>query len=112
MDDLYRDFILEHYKRPRNFGELDSPDREAHEATIALLERDARWEELIAALERSASAPDAGDAAHEMPPVCPRSRSNSVVIRKALRVKNKSTPDAPELATAAHSDGSGKCKPR
>jgi nitrogen fixation NifU-like protein len=21
MDDLYRDFILEHYKRPRNFGE-------------------------------------------------------------------------------------------
>jgi nitrogen fixation NifU-like protein len=31
MDDLYRDFILEHYKRPRNFGELDSPDREAHE---------------------------------------------------------------------------------
>ena len=31
MDDLYRDFILEHYKRPRNFGELASPDREAHE---------------------------------------------------------------------------------
>jgi nitrogen fixation protein NifU and related proteins len=31
MDDLYRDFILEHYKRPRNFGELDAPDREAHE---------------------------------------------------------------------------------
>ena len=23
MDDLYRDYILEHYKRPRNFGELD-----------------------------------------------------------------------------------------
>ena len=31
MDDLYRDYILDHYKRPRNFGELDSPDREAHE---------------------------------------------------------------------------------
>ncbi len=30
-DDLYRDFILEHYKRPRNFGELDAPDLEAHE---------------------------------------------------------------------------------
>jgi len=30
-DDLYRDYILEHYKRPRNFGELDSPDLEAHE---------------------------------------------------------------------------------
>jgi nitrogen fixation NifU-like protein len=30
-DDLYRDFILEHYKHPRNFGELDEPDREAHE---------------------------------------------------------------------------------
>ena len=23
MDDLYRDYILEHYKRPRNFGELE-----------------------------------------------------------------------------------------
>jgi tetratricopeptide (TPR) repeat protein len=43
----------------------DPADREAHEATLLLLERDARWEELIAALERSASAPGAGDAAHE-----------------------------------------------
>jgi nitrogen fixation NifU-like protein len=31
MDDLYRDFILEHYKRPRNFGELDPHDHQAHE---------------------------------------------------------------------------------
>ena len=31
MDDLYRDFILEHYKRPRNFGELPSHDHDAHE---------------------------------------------------------------------------------
>src|ERR1700689_4401152 len=31
MDDLYRDFILEHYKRPRNFGELEEHDHEAHE---------------------------------------------------------------------------------
>jgi nitrogen fixation NifU-like protein len=30
-DDLYRDFILEHYKRPRNFGELDHADHTAHE---------------------------------------------------------------------------------
>jgi nitrogen fixation NifU-like protein len=30
-DDLYRDFILEHYKHPRNFGELEEPDLEAHE---------------------------------------------------------------------------------
>jgi len=30
MDDLYRDYILEHYKRPRNFGELDPRDLEAH----------------------------------------------------------------------------------
>ncbi len=29
MDDLYRDFILEHYKRPRNFGELEPHDLEA-----------------------------------------------------------------------------------
>ncbi len=31
MDDLYRDYILDHYKRPRNFGELDPHDLEAHE---------------------------------------------------------------------------------
>ena len=27
MDALYRDFILEHYKRPRNFGELRVRER-------------------------------------------------------------------------------------
>ncbi|HEX8938527.1 MAG TPA: SUF system NifU family Fe-S cluster assembly protein [Candidatus Limnocylindrales bacterium] len=26
MDDLYRDYILEHYRRPHNFGTLESPD--------------------------------------------------------------------------------------
>ncbi|MDQ3881383.1 MAG: SUF system NifU family Fe-S cluster assembly protein, partial [Chloroflexota bacterium] len=26
MDDLYRDEILEHYRRPHNFGTLPSPD--------------------------------------------------------------------------------------
>jgi nitrogen fixation protein NifU and related proteins len=31
MDDLYRDFILEHYKHPRNFGELAEHDHDAHE---------------------------------------------------------------------------------
>ena len=25
MDDLYRDYILEHYRRPHNFGVLESP---------------------------------------------------------------------------------------
>jgi nitrogen fixation protein NifU and related proteins len=30
-DDLYRDYILDHYKRPRNFGELEHPDLKAHE---------------------------------------------------------------------------------
>jgi len=28
MDDLYREQILEHYKRPHNFGRLDDPDLE------------------------------------------------------------------------------------
>lgn len=28
MDDLYREQILEHYKRPHNWGELDDPDLE------------------------------------------------------------------------------------
>ena len=28
MDELYRDYILEHYKQPRNFGELDGADLE------------------------------------------------------------------------------------
>jgi len=31
MDDLYRDYILEHYKRPRNFGELEPHDLEGLE---------------------------------------------------------------------------------
>jgi nitrogen fixation protein NifU and related proteins len=31
MDDLYRDYILDHYKRPRNFGELDPHDLDAHD---------------------------------------------------------------------------------
>src|ERR671918_1203783 len=28
MDALYREQILEHYKHPRNFGDLDDPDLE------------------------------------------------------------------------------------
>src|ERR1700758_543258 len=28
MDDLYREYILEHYKRPHNWGELEHPDLE------------------------------------------------------------------------------------
>jgi nitrogen fixation NifU-like protein len=28
MDELYRDQILEHYKRPHNFGRVESPDLE------------------------------------------------------------------------------------
>lgn len=31
MDDLYRDYILEHYKHPRNFGELEPHDLQALE---------------------------------------------------------------------------------
>jgi tetratricopeptide (TPR) repeat protein len=41
----------------------DGADREAHDATIVLLEREQRWEALIAALERSAAAEGAGAAA-------------------------------------------------
>jgi nitrogen fixation NifU-like protein len=31
MDDLYREQILEHYKRPHNFGELEVADLEAED---------------------------------------------------------------------------------
>ena len=32
MDDqLYREYILEHYKRPHHWGTLESPDLEAHD---------------------------------------------------------------------------------
>jgi nitrogen fixation NifU-like protein len=31
MDALYRDFILDHYKNPRNFGELDPHDLDFHD---------------------------------------------------------------------------------
>jgi tetratricopeptide (TPR) repeat protein len=43
----------------------DPGDREAHEAVIVVLERERRWEHLIASLVRSADAPGAGDAARE-----------------------------------------------
>ena len=26
MDDLYRDYILDHFKNPRNYGEIEKPD--------------------------------------------------------------------------------------
>jgi len=26
MDDLYREFIIDHYRNPRNYGKLDDPD--------------------------------------------------------------------------------------
>ena len=31
MDELYRDYILDHYKNPRNFGELETHDLEWHD---------------------------------------------------------------------------------
>lgn len=31
MDDFYRDYILDHYRNPRNFGHLDSPTVSAEE---------------------------------------------------------------------------------
>jgi nitrogen fixation NifU-like protein len=31
MDDLYREEILQHYKRPHNWGRLDAPDLEAED---------------------------------------------------------------------------------
>jgi nitrogen fixation NifU-like protein len=31
MDDLYREYILDHYKHPHNWGELERADAEAHD---------------------------------------------------------------------------------
>jgi nitrogen fixation NifU-like protein len=31
MDDFYRDFILDHYRNPRNFGRLENPDASAED---------------------------------------------------------------------------------
>src|ERR687886_1430347 len=31
MDALYRDYILDHYKNPRNFGTLEPHDRDFHD---------------------------------------------------------------------------------
>ncbi len=31
MDELYREQILEHYKRPHNWGEMEAPDLEAED---------------------------------------------------------------------------------
>jgi nitrogen fixation protein NifU and related proteins len=53
-DDLYRDYILDHYKRPRNFGELEPHDLQARENNplcgdeigVQIRVRDDRIEEL------------------------------------------------------------------
>jgi nitrogen fixation NifU-like protein len=31
MDDFYRDYILDHYRNPRNFGHLEHPDAQAED---------------------------------------------------------------------------------
>ncbi len=31
MDDFYRDYILDHYRSPRNFGHLETPDASAED---------------------------------------------------------------------------------
>ena len=31
MDELYRDYILDHYKNPKNFGEISDPDLSFHD---------------------------------------------------------------------------------
>jgi nitrogen fixation NifU-like protein len=31
MDDFYRDYILDHYRNPRNFGRLEHPDAQAED---------------------------------------------------------------------------------
>jgi len=31
MDDFYRDYILDHYRSPRNFGDLEHPDVQAED---------------------------------------------------------------------------------
>jgi nitrogen fixation protein NifU and related proteins len=31
LDDFYRDYILDHYRNPRNFGRLEHPDAEAED---------------------------------------------------------------------------------
>jgi nitrogen fixation NifU-like protein len=31
MDSLYRELVIEHYKRPQNFGELEAPDAQSYE---------------------------------------------------------------------------------
>ena len=31
MDDLYREYLLDHYKNPKNFGEIKNPDIHKHD---------------------------------------------------------------------------------
>lgn len=31
MDDFYRDYILDHYRNPRNFGNIENPDAQAED---------------------------------------------------------------------------------
>jgi len=54
MDELYRDYILEHYKNPRNFGSLENADLTFHdknplcgdEMELQIVVKDGKIEEL------------------------------------------------------------------
>jgi nitrogen fixation protein NifU and related proteins len=54
MDELYRDYILDHYKNPKNFGEIDDPDLSFHdknplcgdEMEVQIVVKDGRIENL------------------------------------------------------------------
>ena len=47
MDDLYRENILQHYKRPHNWGELPDADLEAEACEIAQPWPEKRTSEIV-----------------------------------------------------------------
>jgi nitrogen fixation protein NifU and related proteins len=64
MDALYRDFILEHYKSPRNFGELEPHDLQWHdhnplcgdELGVHIVVEDGRIKDLRCAISQAAAS--------------------------------------------------------
>src|SRR6202046_4432901 len=99
MDDLYRDYILEHYKRPRNFGELEPHDLEAlehnplcgDELGVHIRVQDGRIGELAfhgqgcAISQASASIPSAGLVGLLGIPISATRRKCALLSLKAMR---------------------------
>ena len=85
MDDLYRENILEHYKKPRHWGELADPDLEFEDFNPLC------GDELKVQLDVAEDGPDARSHLDPRSPTRRRGRSAPSSCRRAPAAGRQST---------------------